>query len=580
MSYDLMLKKAIDLQNDGALNEAESLYLKILEAAPQNSDVWNLLGLIAQSRGDFKQALNSFLTAIQYAPTPFAPHFFNLGLTYKALEKPVEALDAFSRAVSLMPDFKEAWNLLAIMQEQAGNHTAAVKSFCKALEIDPDYTEALANLCFYTNDKTALLKLADENVGSFNANFLAARCDKERAEHYLKRALEAAPFRTDALIALGQELAFQTRYDEALIFFHKALNLDNNEIWAVLGAADAYLAKGELEKAESYYKKSFDIRRDIAGAHLNYGIILYQQKRLAEALEEYRAAAVLAPDKPEISYNLALILKETGDIEEALGLMFNAHLKDRDNETYAINLMETLMALFGQNAELALKIAENWQKTAPDNIFSKRLLAAFCQQQDGGDDAQYAKKLFDSFANTYDATLSRLNSQIIPAFLTHHGAVKGRILDLGCGTGLAAAALKNDNASFDGVDISEKMIEKARQRGVYDSLFTMDIISFLQKNPPKGHYELVISFDVFCYLADLTPVFEQLKGCELWFSIEAADESLGKNYYLSAGGRYKHQRQFIEKALQRVGFKEIKAFELALREENGQPVKGFLFKAK
>lgn len=52
MSYDLMFKKAIELQNNGALNEAETIYLKMLEAMPENSDVWNLLGLVAQSKGN------------------------------------------------------------------------------------------------------------------------------------------------------------------------------------------------------------------------------------------------------------------------------------------------------------------------------------------------------------------------------------------------------------------------------------------------------------------------------------------------------------------------------------------------
>ena len=52
MSYDLMFQKAIELQNNGALNEAEDIYLKLLEAMPENSDVWNLLGLAAQSKGN------------------------------------------------------------------------------------------------------------------------------------------------------------------------------------------------------------------------------------------------------------------------------------------------------------------------------------------------------------------------------------------------------------------------------------------------------------------------------------------------------------------------------------------------
>lgn len=60
MSYDLMFQKAIELQNNGALNEAEAIYLKMLEAMPENSDVWNLLGLVAQSKGNAGRARTAF----------------------------------------------------------------------------------------------------------------------------------------------------------------------------------------------------------------------------------------------------------------------------------------------------------------------------------------------------------------------------------------------------------------------------------------------------------------------------------------------------------------------------------------
>ena len=196
-----------------------------------------------------------------------------------------------------------------------------------------------------------------------------------------------------------------------------------------------------MKKAEKFYLKSFSQTRDIAGAHLNYGILLYQTGRTAEALEEYRNAAALAPEKPEISYNLALILKETGDLEEALGLMFNAHLKEPENQVFIINIAETLALLFKQNAELALKIAENWQRQEPDNVFSKRVLAGMSGET-AADDIAYSEGLFDMFAATYDQTMANLEPQIIKKFKELHGDVNGEILDLGCGTGLVAESLK------------------------------------------------------------------------------------------------------------------------------------------
>lgn len=612
MSYDLMFQKAIELQNNGALNEAEAIYLKMLEAMPENSDVWNLLGLVAQSKGNAGRAADCFLSAIRYAPTPFAPHFFNLGLTYRMLGKKREALEALRRAADLQPDLKEAWNFLGLTQEETGDHQEAVRSFCRALDIDDNYNEARANLCFYTKDKETLLQLADEQESDFQANLLAAESCGEltEREHYLRRATAANPYHTGGLLALAEVRRAAGDEAEALQLYHKVLNLDENATEALLGAADIYLARGDLERAELYYKKSFDITRDIAGAHLNYGTLLYRSGRKSEALEEYRAAAVLEPERPEISYNLALVLKDLGDYEEALGLMFNAHQRAPEREDFAAGIMETLTGLAAENAELALKIAENWQKIEPDNVFSRRILAGISgMPTESGDDRLYAEKLFDNFAATYDETLERLNPQITAEFLRRHGAAAGNVLDLGCGTGLAAQALKTADNTFDGADISANMLEAARRKGLYRELYQADATALLREMAagtevntavPHNDYDLILAFDVFCYMGNLEEILTaaadlmrqtdrrraesgktEAAGAmpELWFTTESADEERGKDFYLTATGRYKHQRAYVEKTLQDAGFAEIDAYPLVLRQENGEDIPGFLFRA-
>ena len=59
-----MFQKAVALQQNGALNEAEQIYRQILETAPNNADVLNLLGLIAQQRGFHQEAVSYFYKEI------------------------------------------------------------------------------------------------------------------------------------------------------------------------------------------------------------------------------------------------------------------------------------------------------------------------------------------------------------------------------------------------------------------------------------------------------------------------------------------------------------------------------------
>lgn len=582
MSYDLMFQKAIDLQNNGALNEAESIYLKMLEVTPCNADVWNLLGLIAQSKGNLLRAVDCFLSAIKYSPRPFGMHYFNLALSYKNLNKPKEALEAFNRAIDIEPNLKEAWNYLGVLHEELGNHSDGVKSFCKALELDDNYLEARANLCFYTKDFDTLITLANDNENDFLANLLASSCveDIKVKEKMINNAIKSAPYRVEGYLEMAKFYSMNDNFNNSLTFYYKALDLEENNLDAILGIADCYLELKNYEKAEKFYEKSFEIRRDIVGAYVNYGISLYKQNRLNEALEAYRKAGQLSYEAPVVSYNTALILKELKDYEEALGLMFNAHLRDKENEIYAINIMETLAELFVVNAELSLKIAQNWQKLEPDNIFSKRIFEGVSGVECNLDDIDFARRLFDNFAGSYDDVIEKIDSRIVSKFLDIYGEVYGKVLDLGCGTGLVGERICNDKNSIIGVDVSSKMLDKARKKSVYDELVCDDVLNYISKNKVVGCFDLVLAIDVFCYLGNLDEVLKRLKGVECWFSIELADENRKEDYYLTPTGRYKHQERYIKKLAKSIGFKEVLPYPLDLRLENGEPVKGVLFKLK
>ena len=53
------------------------------------------------------------------------------------------------------------------------------------------------------------------------------------------------------------------------------------------------------------------------------------------------------------------------------------------------------------------------------------------------------------------------------------------ILDAGCGTGLAGKKLREKASRLVGVDISPKMLIKAEEKGIYDELVEMELVTFL-----------------------------------------------------------------------------------------------------
>jgi SAM-dependent methyltransferase len=87
------------------------------------------------------------------------------------------------------------------------------------------------------------------------------------------------------------------------------------------------------------------------------------------------------------------------------------------------------------------------------------------------------------------------------------GLSLGRVLDLGCGTGLVAMAIGDlPIESFTGVDLSPRMLAHARAKRIYAELREGDIIADL--NSHSQRWPLITAADVLCYMGGLSRVME------------------------------------------------------------------------
>src|SRR5262249_14584541 len=128
--------------------------------------------------------------------------------------------------------------------------------------------------------------------------------------------------------------------------------------------------------------------------------------------------------------------------------------------------------------------------------------------------AKYVRGLFDGFARHYDETMlnrlqyrAHLHVRELAARVLPQSKSSWRILDLGCGTGLVGAAFADlaNGGCLDRIDISQRMIEIAAKRSVYDQLILGDIEAFLRE--PGASYDLIVSADTMTYFGDIAPVF-------------------------------------------------------------------------
>ena len=69
-----------------------------------------------------------------------------LGNAFKDAGQLEDAITCYSTAISLEPDYAEAYSNLAAVHKDSGRVVESIQLYRKALELRPDFGEAIANL--------------------------------------------------------------------------------------------------------------------------------------------------------------------------------------------------------------------------------------------------------------------------------------------------------------------------------------------------------------------------------------------------------------------------------------------------
>lgn len=563
MSYDILFQQALNLHNDGRFDDAERIYRQILETAPNNPDLLNLLGLIAQAKNIHSEAVEFFYKAIQQSPN-HAPLHFSLALSLNEWNKPYEAIDAYLKALALNPDIAEAYNNIGEIYKNLQNPEKAMEFYQKAIDKNEEFTDAKVNMAFISKD-IELLKLLKTPLAFYYLSILAQELGN--IDEALAYALQTEEYNQIAELYLTKGDVLRAKG-----FLKLALEVNPLSVAALVNFANIETTQNDIEAAEQKYKKALDINPNSFDAHLNYANLLYESNRPHEALEEYRKAVIINSDIPEVSNNIGIIQRDFAEYEQALDLFFNAFIKNPSKEEFAINISETLILMVhNEKKEQAIKIAEKWENLASNNAFAKHTLSAL-KGENSEYNQEYSKILFEYFANNYEETLKQIKYNLPNIIKMLVGNIEGRILDVGCGTGLLGNELKNDKNNIIGVDISSNMLAKAKDKNIYSKLVCSDIISYLDNNLD---FDWIFAADVLGYIGDLDKFISLSQGKKLCFSIELSDKN--EAFELCETGRYKHSRKYVVDLLEKYEFRNITEYETDLRLENGQPVKGMIF---
>lgn len=322
------------------------------------------------------------------------------------------------------------------------------------------------------------------------------------------------------------------------------------------------------------------------------GLSLHRQGKLDDALQPSQQAAKLAPQDPEAFNNLGALLSEGEHLQHAEAC-FRRALQLQGHHIPSLENLITLLGRQGRHEEVR-PLLEHYLRLDPDNEYARHQLAMLSGEQTEAAPAGYVRQVFDEYAERFDSHLLgklgyRTPEHLAKWLLTEMPSQpKWKVLDLGCGTGLVGEHIHTRCEELVGIDLSGRMLDKARERGGYTRLEHEDVLAQMQRETDH-HFDVIVSADVFVYIGKLDELMGQARrilkpGGLLVFSVESLDaaqsalteEEIQRGYRLESTGRYTHARAHLIDLAATHGFTVVRQEEVKLREEGHRPVTGQL----
>jgi tetratricopeptide (TPR) repeat protein len=167
-----------------------------------------------------------------------------------------------------------------------GSRDEALQYYSVAIEMDPNYSE------YYNERGNVLLSLA--------------RLSEARAD-YLK-AIELSPPYFEVFTNLGQCYRRLGAMADAIRSYSRALDLDPNQVLALLGRADAREELKQSEAAIEDYTAALALDPTLWEAIANRAALHYERGDLAASLADINRAIELKPDLPDLRENREALL--------------------------------------------------------------------------------------------------------------------------------------------------------------------------------------------------------------------------------------------------------------------------------
>ena len=398
------LREAVQLHQNGELNQAKKLYRKIVNKDKKNSQAHYLLGLLYQQQVDFSKALKHLKYALLISPADLS--FINAlekiyssqgdilqlqGLIQHCIKYNVENDKIQVKLANLLVKNGQAGIAIGIFESMLDKHRnnwrvwldfgnclffaleleRAKQVYQHVLSLKDGQEDALNNLAAIAIEKKQvneaegyILRVLSQNhqhvVARYNlANILYERQQRCKAREIVIDLLRDFPDYLEASLLMAKILRCDGDYGSAINIYERLMDKKcvNGILFNDIG--NCYFEIGDFNTARIYFSKSLPLPERSNDARFNLATCFLQLKNYDAAIKEFSGLLDIAADytKAYAPYLHGLRQCCLWNQAEKIESKIKLQLKNRSN----INIPPfSMITLESSTSEEQIEIARQW----------------------------------------------------------------------------------------------------------------------------------------------------------------------------------------------------------------------------
>jgi tetratricopeptide (TPR) repeat protein len=423
----------------GYAEAAEACYQNARRLAPRDHRWPYYMGNLQQGQGRYDAALASYVNSVAIRSTGIS--MVRMAHVLVAQRQLDAAVAVLGNALRIDPTSAPALTALAEIEYSFGSYREALSHFKAALAAAPEAT-ALHRRIADINRKLGNESQAAEHEG------LAGNQGPAIRDPLIAELLQLRD-RSSWQIKIGQQAIRAGRYDDAVMAFRAAVEVDSDSREAQLGLGQALELLGDRRAALTEYDKALQQTPDDSRAHYYLGRLMVAEGAVSVGLDYLLTAVALNPEYHPAVLELARALVADQQLEASLSHFAAAARLAPDDEQAWLGGSSALLDL-GRYAQ-AREVLTQAHETLPDHLglamSLARLLAASPDPE-----VRDGKRALQLALGTYEVAPSA----------DHAETVAMALKELGCCAETAAWLQKAiAAASQSGDNLSSKRLQEA-----------------------------------------------------------------------------------------------------------------------